>query len=290
MTSGNLHNDSIKELIEAGIDKDDARFDIELLEDLLVKLGEDAFRAGVTRRAQGEPLAYILGERAFYKDVFKVVPGVLVPRNDTELLVEAALRFMGLLDFPLGDVAKVTVGDVTDGFTVIDLCTGTGCIGISIANEATSKGKSVQMTMCDLSPVALRCAQDNASTVAKAPVQVKEFDVLNGDYSTLVEGEADIIVSNPPYITDDEMEELPYDVKNYEPDIALRAADNGLEFYKAIATKSMPILKNTGMLAVEHGYLQGEAVRDIFAHEGYIDILTLKDYGGNDRVTIGRKI
>lgn len=288
MTSGNLRIDSINELVEAGIDKDDARFDIELLEDLLKTQGEDAFRAGVKRRAQGEPLAYILGERAFYKDVFKVVPGVLVPRNDTELLVETALRYMGLVDFPMGDVAKVTLGDARETYTVLDLCTGTGCVGISITNEAVVRGKNIDMTLCDLSPIALECAGDNARNVCKTSVKVKEFDVLEGDYSLLAK-HVDIVVSNPPYITDEEMEELPYDVKNYEPDMALRAADNGLAFYKAIASKAKTILNKGGLLAVEHGFLQGDSVRMIFELEGYIDILTLKDYGGNDRVTIGRK-
>ena len=288
MISGNLLKESIELLVEAGIDKDDARFDIEALEDLLISGGEADFRAGLLRRAKGEPVAYITGRKWFYQEEYNVVPGVLIPRSDTEILVEAALRYMGAIDFPMGDISKVPGSLVKDDYKIVDLCTGTGCVGISVANALAKKNKKVQMLLGDISPIAIDCAKSNVETSAiNKDINVINIDVLNDDYEVL--GKVDVVVSNPPYVTDSEMEQLPKDVKDYEPELALRASNEGLIFYEVLAKKCQAVLNNNGALIVEHGYAQGESVREIFVNNGYMDVCTIKDYGGNDRVTIGRK-
>lgn len=290
MISGNLQKQALERLVEAGIDRDDARFDIDLLADILEMNGETSFCEAVERRAQGEPVAYILGKQSFYMEEYVVVPGVLIPRSDTEILVEAALRYMGAVDFPMGDIGKVTPGEKKDDFRVADLCTGTGCVGISIFNGIKRQNLHCHMVLGDVSPIAIGCATKNISIAADGEeISVREFDVLNSDYRELYSDEVDLIVSNPPYITNEEMEELPRDVREFEPDLALRAGDDGLIFYHELAKRSYKALVVGGALMVEHGYLQGSSVRKIFEDNGYSDVLTLKDYGGNDRVTIGRK-
>lgn len=290
MISGNLQKQALERLVEAGIDRDDARFDIDLLADILEMNGETSFCEAVERRATGEPVAYILGKQSFYMEEYVVVPGVLIPRSDTEILVEAALRYMGAVDFPMGDIGKVTPGEKKDDFRVADLCTGTGCVGISIFNGIKRQNLHCHMVLGDVSPIAIGCATNNISIAADGEeIAVREFDVLNSDYRELYSDEVDLIVSNPPYITNEEMEELPRDVKEFEPDLALRAGDDGLIFYHELAKRSYKVLVVGGALMVEHGYLQGSSVRKIFEDNGYSDVLTLKDYGGNDRVTIGRK-
>lgn len=288
MISGNLREQSIKRLVEAGIDKDDARFDIDLLLEHFDSEGDEAFLDAVKERAEGKPSAYIIGHKCFYMDDFNVVPGVLIPRSDTEILVESALKFMGAVTFPMGDVALIPEHERTSSYEVADLCTGTGCIGISVAKCMHDAGIDINMTLADISDVALECAKSNLNRVYGHNVVAKKFNVLADDYINISGNKLDAIISNPPYITDSEMEELPFDVKNFEPDLALRAKLDGLEFYYELAKRSKVALKEGGALIVEHGYLQGRAVREIFETNGFTDVVTIKDYGGNDRVTFGR--
>ncbi|MDO4423102.1 MAG: peptide chain release factor N(5)-glutamine methyltransferase [Eubacteriales bacterium] len=282
MTSG---NEELLELLKRSGD-DEAELDLKILSEELK--GEDLLKA-VTRRASGEPLAYILGYRHFYKECYKVCPGVLIPRADTEILVESALKFLGLNVMATGDVLNVPEyrKEIAD-IRFADLCTGTGCIGISIANEIVRADGNTKGYLIDISDTAIGVSTSNVESQALKPEDIKviKHDVL----SSCPELEKlDFIVSNPPYITNSEMEELESVVKDHEPDLALRAGDDGLDFYGPLVEYAKNLLKDGGALMVEHGCAQGEAIRRIFGQGGLKNIMTIRDYGGNDRVTLGIK-
>ena len=278
MTSG----DVLKLLTGSG--DEEAELDARIL---CEELEGEALSFAAERRAKGEPLAYILGHRHFWREDYKVVPGVLIPRPDTELLVECALRFCGCHDLATGDVLNVPVSALKESARFADICTGTGCAGISTANELLSHGLKVNGILTDISPVALETAGINVLSQSKEPpsLEVIRNDILNDD----LPGKFDFIVSNPPYITDKEMEELDITVKEHEPDLALRGGSDGLDFYESIFKKSFISLRDGGAVFVEHGYLQGESVRRLCKDAGFDPVGTVKDYGGNDRVTWGIK-
>jgi release factor glutamine methyltransferase len=191
---------------------------------------------------------------------FDVSPHVLIPRQDTEILVEEALK-------------------LCEGKKVLDMCTGSGCIIISIAKL----GKSAGVAAVDISAEALNVAKGNA---AKNEVKV-EF--IESDLFEKVEGDYDIIVSNPPYIRTKVMEELMPEVKDHEPVIALDGSKDGLYFYRKITASLKQHLRSGGTILYEIGYDQGEAVRDILKQEGFTDILVKKDLSGLDRVVTARR-
>ena len=243
----------------------------------------------VKRRADGEPLAYILGYRHFYKECYNVCPGVLIPRADTEIVVESALKFLGINEMATGDLLKIpSYGKDLSDISFADLCTGTGCIGISLANEIARRGGKASGSLIDISDTAIAVASENVTSQALKPEDLKviKHDVLSKAPDI---GKLDLILSNPPYITNDEMEELEPQVKDHEPDLALRAGDKGLDFYGPIAGHAVKLLKDGGALIVEHGFEQGDLVREIFALSGLHDCMTIRDYGNNPRVTIGIK-
>lgn len=252
-------------------------------------LSQDSVSKAVNRLIDGEPLEYITGYAWFYNEKYSVVPGVLIPRPDTELLVESALQFCGALDFPAGDVAKIPFSkNKQNELFFADLCTGSGCVGISTANALVKSGKTVDAYLVDIDDTALSCCQGNIESSANpvAKLEVVKADILKDSF-----GKADVIldfiVSNPPYVTLEEMGELDRSVSEYEPHLALFGGDDGLDFYRRICLEAKKRLKNGGALIVEHGFLQGKQVRDIFKQAGYQKVMTLKDYGANDRVTFG---
>ena len=277
--------DEFLKLLEDSGD-DEATLDLRILRE---EFEGKALEEAVKRRADGEPLAYILGYRHFYKECYKVVPDVLIPRADTEIAVESALRFLGIDDMAAGDLLKIPSfkKDISE-VKFADLCAGTGCIGISIANEIVRKGGSAKGFLIDISDTALATASANVLSQALKPddIKVMRHDVLNDapDLPGL-----DFIVSNPPYITNEEMNSLDKTVKDYEPDLALRAGDTGLDFYGPIVDASKKLLKDGGALIVEHGNEQGGPVREIFERGGLKNCTTIRDYGSNPRVTIGFK-
>ena len=254
---------------------------------LCEELEGEALSLAAERRAKGEPLAYILGHRHFWREDYKVVPGVLIPRPDTELIVECALRFCGCHDLATGDVLDIPLYSASKRIRFADICTGTGCIGISTANELLSYGFEVKGILTDISPVALDTAKANISGQLKdtSALEVIKNDILNED----LPGEFDFIVTNPPYITDTEMDELDRGVKEHEPDLALRGGTDGLDFYEKIFKKSYSALAPGGAVFAEHGYMQGEAVRKLCFFAGFETVGTVRDYGGNERVTWGIK-
>ena len=215
----------------------------------------------VSERCGGEPLEYITGERDFYGLTFKCAKNVLIPRNDTEILVDTALEFLN------------------DGDTLLDLCTGTGCVGISIA-----KTKKIKAVLADISKDAIACAKENAERLlTHGSAEVICHDV----FCDIPEGLFNAVTANPPYITAEEMKTLPADVKN-EPSLALFGGEDGLDFYRVIAKRYRQFIKSGGRIFFEVGAKQSESVSEILEKNGYLDIETRKDYGNNNRVVFAR--
>ncbi len=211
----------------------------------------------------GTPLAYVLGEQAFWTLNLKVTADTLIPRPDTEIVIITILELL----------AKDKV------LKVIDMGTGTGAIALSLARECPLWN----VTATDFSQAALTVAQENAQTHDLSHVRF-----LQGSwFDALPEKETfDLIVSNPPYID-------PADVHladlTHEPITALVAQDAGLSDLKIIISQAPDHLNVDGLLALEHGYAQGQAVRDLMLQADLVDVRTIRDYGGNERVTLGRK-
>lgn len=213
----------------------------------------------IDQRAQHIPLQHITGSQEFMGLEFDVTGEVLIPRQDTETLVEEVLK-------------------VCEQKSVLDLCTGSGCIIISLAKL----GNIEKAVGTDISQNALNIAANNAR---KHKVEV-EF--ILSDIFENVKDKYDIIVSNPPYIPTGEIERLMPEVKDHEPWNALDGASDGLLFYQRIAAKLKVHLKENGMVFFEIGYNQGMEVRDILAKEGFYDITIKKDLSGQDRVVSGK--
>lgn len=220
------------------------------------------FEQNLQRRLNGEPVAYIIGEREFWSLPLHVSPSTLIPRSDTERLVEIAL-----------DKAWQTSGDI------LDLGTGTGAIAIALASELPQR----KVWGVDLKPEAQQLASANAQRLGFHNTEFRAgswFEPL--DTGT----QFALIVSNPPYIEKTDPHLSQGDVR-FEPLSALVADDNGLADIKHIAKRAPAYLSAGGWLMFEHGYDQGTAVRNILSSLGYHQVETFKDYGDNDRVTIG---
>lgn len=224
------------------------------------------YREGIAKLEQGVPLAYVIGRQGFWRHEFKVNQYTLIPRPDTETLVETVLN-----------LAKNRF-NLAHSLRLLDLGTGSGCIAISLAAEQPNW----QVTATDFSTQALAVAQHNAQQIGTANVEFYQgswFQALPDDMPKF-----DIIVSNPPYIDSDD-EHLP--ALTAEPITALVAANHGLADIEVIVQGSRVRLNAQGLLAIEHGYDQGDAVQQIFRQYSFTDVTTLKDFGGNDRVTYG---
>ena len=212
----------------------------------------------IEERASRVPLQHITGEQEFMGYRFKVTKDVLVPRMDTELLVEEAAKRAIL------------------GARILDLCTGSGIIGISLKKICFG----AEVTMTDVSDAALEVAKENAEA-NKAEVRIIKSDMFEG----LDPGEKfSMIVSNPPYIAASEIAELDPEVKDHDPLIALDGGKDGLDFYRIIAKEAPEHLLPDGHLLLEIGYDQGESVPALLAEAGFRDIEVIKDLAGNDRV------
>ena len=224
------------------------------------------YREGIAKLEQGVPLAYVIGRQGFWRHEFKVNQYTLIPRPDTETLVETVLNL------------TKNRFNLAHPLRLLDLGTGSGCIAISLAAEQPNW----QVTATDFSTQALAVAQHNAQQIGTANVEFYQgswFQALPDDMPKF-----DIIVSNPPYIDSDD-EHLP--ALTAEPITALVAANHGLADIEVIVQGSGVRLNAQGLLAIEHGYDQGDAVQQIFRQYSFTDVTTLKDFGGNDRVTYG---
>ncbi|WP_118808503.1 peptide chain release factor N(5)-glutamine methyltransferase [Haemophilus haemolyticus] len=242
--------------------------DAEIDEKVRLKL-----TALLDRRLKGEPIAYILGEKEFWSLPLNVSKGTLIPRPDTEILVEKALQ-----------IALEKLQENPPHFRILDLGTGTGAIALALASELSSICQKQQISLeligVDLMPDVVALAQSNAE---RNKLNVK---FLQSRWFENITGQFDLIVSNPPYI-DGQDEHLHQGDVRFEPLSALVANDAGYADLRHIIELSPSYLNSNGALLLEHGWQQGEKVRSIFQENHWEMVETVRDYGDNERVTLG---
>ena len=220
---------------------------------------EQAYRDFISRRGSRIPLQHIVGYQEFMGLRFMVNSDVLIPRQDTEILVEEVMRYLH------------------DGMRILDMCTGSGCILLSLlqySNDCEGVGS-------DISEAALAVARTNAEHLEK------DAAFVQSDLFENIEGKYDVIVSNPPYIPTKVIETLEAEVRDYDPMNALDGKEDGLHFYRRIVDKAGEYLYSGGMLFFEIGHDQAEAVKSLMMEAGYVDVSVCKDLGGLDRVVYG---
>lgn len=275
MTYRELYEYGVAKLMEADIEeaKLDARLLLEYIchtdrNALLVhgdskrnEIEEEFYKTVIGKRAQRIPLQHITGEQEFMGLTFKVNEHTLIPRQDTEILVEEAMRHLH------------------DGMDILDMCTGSGCILLSLlkySNECRGTG-------IDISQDALEVARENAQMLGL------EAEWIQSDLFEKVSGSFDMLVSNPPYIATKEIETLMPEVREHEPIQALDGYEDGLFFYREIIAKASEYLRNGARVFFEIGYDQGEAVSNLLIKHGFQEVKVVKDYAGLDRVVKGMK-
>ena len=220
---------------------------------------EEQYRQTLNQRERRIPLQQITGEQEFMGLSFYVNEHVLIPRQDTEVLVEETAKFL------------------KDGMSFLDLCTGSGCILLSLLHlRAGAEG-----TGADLSPEALKVAAQNRERLGV------KAELIESDLFDKIEGAFDVIVSNPPYIKREEIETLMDEVRLHEPYMALDGHEDGLYFYQKIAEEAPKHLRAGGGLFLEIGWDQGESVSELLREQGFSDVKVVKDLAGLDRVVEG---
>lgn len=220
------------------------------------------YKAMVSQRYEHIPLQYITGRTWFMGNEFHVDANVLIPRFDTEILVEKAYEC-------IDEQAKV-----------LDMCTGSGCIAISIALQYPR----AHVIAVDVSMEALSVAKKNADRLA-----AQNVEFVRSDMFTAVSGKYDVIISNPPYIATKEIASLTKEVADNEPMLALDGHEDGLFFYKILTEEGREFLKDNGLLLMEIGYDQADAVSTMLKNNGFTDVSVIRDLAGLDRVVCGRR-
>lgn len=278
MTYRECYEQGCRSLQAAGIEEAtlDARLLLEAVcgtdrNDLLVhgeqpvaSEAEEKYLNWIRQRAEHIPLQQLTGEQDFMGLTFTVNEHVLIPRQDTEILVEEVLK------------------ELHDGMRILDMCTGSGCILLSLLHYSNDcEGLGV-----DLSAEALEVAERNVLKVL-TPEKAEHAHFLQSDLFEKVEGKFEIIVSNPPYIVSAEVEKLMPEVRDHEPRMALDGTEDGLHFYRRIIEEAGKHLVSSGMLFFEIGYDQGQAVSELMRTEGYREVQVVQDYAGLDRVVLG---
>lgn len=275
MTYREAYQAGRERLASAGIDEAeiDARLLLEYVcgtdRNQLIVYGQEPVREEelqryqklVKQRANRIPLQHLTGVQSFMGLDFQVNEHVLIPRQDTEILVEEVLRHLH------------------DGMQILDLCTGSGCILISLMRYSND----CQGIGADISPEALKVAVENA----KRLIPEEEIRFVESNLYERVEGMFDIIVSNPPYIPAGIIETLMPEVRDHEPRLALDGSEDGLIFYRRIINECREHLKGGGMLFFEIGFDQGADVRELMEQAGFLEVEVSKDYAGLDRVVSG---
>lgn len=225
---------------------------------------EEKYLNWIRQRAEHIPLQQLTGEQDFMGLTFSVNEHVLIPRQDTEILVEEVLK------------------ELHDRMRILDMCTGSGCILLSLLHYSNDcEGLGV-----DLSAEALEVAGRNVLKVL-TPEKAEHAHFLQSDLFEKVEEKFEIIVSNPPYIASAEVEKLMPEVRDHEPRMALDGTEDGLHFYRRIIKEAGKHLVNSGMLFFEIGYDQGQAVSELMRAGGYREVQVVQDYAGLDRVVLG---
>ena len=231
----------------------------------------DKFFSFVEKRREGYPMNYILKEKEFMGLKFYIEEGVLIPRPDTEILVEYILN---MIEEKFG----------SSPLNIVDIGAGSGCISLSLAWYI----KNAFVYSIDIDDKALKVTGENIKRLGlSSKVKLLKSDLFEGIKSLQLEGKIDIIVSNPPYIPPKVIETLQPEVKDYEPRRALDGGEDGLDYYRRIIPDSKVYLKDNGIVAFEIGFDQGEDVRNIFLREGFSKVDILKDLQGLDRVIVG---
>ena len=225
----------------------------------------EKFNIAIDRRVNSEPVAYILGEREFWSENFKVSSATLIPRPETELLIYKIIDFFK-----------------NKNINILDIGTGSGCILLSILKELKfSRGTGI-----DISNSAIKVAQNNSIRLKLSNrAKFKVFDINKFNF-----GKYDLIVSNPPYIPSGEIKNLSKDIRNFEPDIALNGGKDGLDVVKKVIYKSSLILKNNGILVIEIGTSQYSRVLPIINKHGFRVIDKVQDYNNNVRCIMSTKL
>jgi release factor glutamine methyltransferase len=273
-----------------GLDSGTSRLEIQMLlqhtlnvprsyllahpEQVLNATQQAAYAAMLQRRLQGEPIAHILGEREFFGLNFKVTPDTLIPRPETELLVELALQ---RIPSP-GLSATLSRLREREGFRVLDLGTGSGAIAIAIAHARPD----AEVTAVDASEAALRVARENAKRLGIANVDFQQSDW----FSALAGQRFDLIVSNPPYIAAGDKHLAEGDVR-FEPISALASGTDGLDDIRRIVSQAGGFLEPGAWILLEHGYDQATQVRELLHQNGFTEVFSAKDIAGIDRSSGG---
>lgn len=308
-----------KLLVEAGVEEEEAALEVRLLlqesfslntAGYLLRKQEPLCKAGIEqteilqklhsfyenfeKRRRRIPLAQILGRQSFYGLDFYVNENVLIPRADTECLVDLVLEDYAELAKQAGKtyaekrnsahVSNKHEDDVENGansssLKILDLCTGSGCIGISVAKHLPYQ----ELLLVDLSEKALAVAKKNAEKHLGGNVRLLQSDLL----TEVQEKRFSLLLSNPPYIVSKVIPDLEREVSEYEPKMALDGGEDGLIFYRRIAKEAKKVLLPGARLYLEIGYDQGESVKDIFQKEGYEAVEVFPDLAGNPRVVRG---
>ena len=245
--------------------------DVRLASEPLTAAQAERLEALTVRREQREPLQYLCGRWPFLDFELAVGPGVLCPRADTEVVAEAAAQTLAGVKTP----------------RVLDLCAGTGCLGLGVKRFCPD----ARVTCVEKSPEAFRYLEQNVRSALPGAVPAAQAGqgALFTYWQTLPEGELDLIVSNPPYLTAEEMQHLQPEVAQ-EPAMALEAGEDGLVFYRGLAALHYrQALRPGGVLVLEIGWQQRQAVMELLAGNGWADIECRKDYGGNDRCILARR-
>ena len=230
------------------------------------------FWENVDKRVNLMPIQYITNHQEFMGLDFYVDERVLIPRGDTETLVEEALQVYNK-------------EHLNDKITILDIGTGSGAIAISLAKLI----EAVEVFAVDISPDALEIAKHNAKALGvEEKVEFRLGDLFEGIEKDLLRNSIDFIISNPPYIPNAVVEGLAPQVKDYEPWRALAGGIDGLDFYRRIVASAKEYLKVGGWIMFEIGFDQGEAVADLLLKEGYMDVRIIKDLAGLDRVVVGK--
>ena len=224
----------------------------------------------VQRVLSGEPLAYVLGEWDFYGMTLQVNKNVLIPRDDTCAVTALAIKQALFLDASP---------------RILDLCTGSGCIGLAIA----SRVKDAKLTLADISKEALGVAKKNAA-LQKMTGRVSCVQANALEQPPVFLGKFDMIVSNPPYITGQEMKELPHSVKDFEPHLALYGGEDGLEFYRSIVKNYKKALKPGGYLCFEFGMGQGNDVCGLLEQNDFVILERSRDFNDRERAVIAQYV
>jgi release factor glutamine methyltransferase len=247
------------QVILAHVLEKDLTYLITWSDKVLSSQDNQTFEALLQRRLNGEPVAYVVGHKEFWSLPLAVAPSTLIPRPDTETIVELVLE-----------------QHQTPNLHVLDLGTGTGAIALALANE----NPTWKVTAVDCNDEAVKLAQGNAKRL-----EINNVTVLQSDwFNSLPKQQFNVIVSNPPYI-DEQDEHLAQGDVRFEPKSALVASENGLADIRHIIDLGRTYLTKQGSMYIEHGYKQGQAVRQLFDKMGYSQVKTEQDLGGNDRIT-----